>query len=757
VFESAAGETAAVGTTPFFGLCTAVGAIVSGALAIGTASELHAAIANAYNSTFKYISFLCSQKAAEMEDPNCRKKKEKEKEDEVKPVPDRPIPDGPRAGYIAAVAGGRLAVQNDPSGVVYEAVIQNPVEGAVVTLYCGADGSGQMSSRTGDGVVQLLPAADAAPVTPAASTQITGADGRFQWFVPEGAWFVAAERAGYQDGNSNGDAAATIVLPAGIPAEDHTATRLLPVLPVQLDVNIPLVDAAAPCVSDVRFVAGEGIYVTFSKYMDEESVTSPDNYRIDGEAFTGSVRVVEAMRGNTPENRGTPVTYYTRGVLLALDAAAGTAVTLTVKGGAGAVRSYAGTPMSADFTLSGEMAAAGQLACRPRFTDYPADGTGVAARVDAGTRVALSLPADAPEGAGIHYTTDGTVPDGGSRLYTGPIPITEDTTVRAVAVLAGWSDSEAAVGSFTVSVAPTLLYAVRGEVTLSDGASPDGLTLTLTGGGIARTAVVSGGGYCFPELPRDAAYRISFAGNDAYQPFSVTVTVTDGDVSEAVRLTSREPRPEPTPEDPGAGEGFEEAAAPAAPQAPDKTEAPARPFTDVPETSWFYDAVYYCFDKGYFRGTSEEEFTPVGLMTRAMFAAVLYRMAGEPSAAGKENPFSDVAEGKYYTDAVLWACGEGIILGYGDGRFGVEDPVTREQMAVLLWRLGGKPAAGEAGLSAFADAGEIHAWARDALAWAVGAGLVRGRGNGVLDPRGDAARAEVAQILMNWDAWKGTD
>ena len=213
------------------------------------------------------------------------------------------------------------------------------------------------------------------------------------------------------------------------------------------------------------------------------------------------------------------------------------------------------------------------------------------------------------------------------------------------------------------------------------------------------------------------------------------------------------PQPEPEPEPEPEYWDDEEDTAPETTQAPEETTTaePERPFTDVLETSWFYEAVYYCYDKGYFKGTSEKEFTPGDTMTREMFAAVLYRIAGEPKLEGEKNAFSDVVEGKYYTDAVLWASGEGIIQGYGDGTFGTGDPVTREQMVVLFWRLSGKPAAEEADLSAFADAEEIHSWAWDAFAWAVGAGVVRGKGNGILDPRGDATRAEVAQIVMNYD------
>jgi len=175
-----------------------------------------------------------------------------------------------------------------------------------------------------------------------------------------------------------------------------------------------------------------------------------------------------------------------------------------------------------------------------------------------------------------------------------------------------------------------------------------------------------------------------------------------------------------------------------------------RPFVDVPEGSWFYDAAYHCYDNGYFQGVDDTHFDPQGTMTRAMFATVLYRIAGEPAVTG-ENPFTDVEDDAWYTDAVVWAAGEGIIGGYGDGRFGTNDPVTREQMVTIFWRYNGQPSAESGDLSGFADADAISEWARDAFTWAVEAGFISGKGDGVLDPKGTATRAQVAQIVMNYD------
>ena len=179
-------------------------------------------------------------------------------------------------------------------------------------------------------------------------------------------------------------------------------------------------------------------------------------------------------------------------------------------------------------------------------------------------------------------------------------------------------------------------------------------------------------------------------------------------------------------------------------------QGPDRPFVDVPEDAWFYDAVYHCYDSGYFKGVDDTHFAPQGTMTRAMFATVLYRIAGEPAVTG-ENPFTDVKDGQWYTDAVVWAAENKIIEGYGKGVFGTDDPVTREQMVTIFWRYNEQPEAEDADLSGFTDADRISTWAEDAFAWAVEAGVISGKGNGVLDPKGTATRAEVSQIVTNYD------
>lgn len=170
-------------------------------------------------------------------------------------------------------------------------------------------------------------------------------------------------------------------------------------------------------------------------------------------------------------------------------------------------------------------------------------------------------------------------------------------------------------------------------------------------------------------------------------------------------------------------------------------------FADVAADSWYADAAAYCRDSGLMSGTGGTTFSPDAAMTRAMLATVLYRLAGSPAVTGTD-AFADTADGAWYADAVLWASQNGVISGYGGGRFGTEDPVTREQLATILWRCSGTPAA-EAGEN-FADESAISTWAAAAVRWAGNSGYIHGVDGGRFDPAGQATRAQVAAILMRY-------
>ena len=177
-------------------------------------------------------------------------------------------------------------------------------------------------------------------------------------------------------------------------------------------------------------------------------------------------------------------------------------------------------------------------------------------------------------------------------------------------------------------------------------------------------------------------------------------------------------------------------------------------FEDVQENNWFVDSVYHAVNNGWFSGTSETTFSPYLSTTRGMIATVLWRMENQPTGTAA-SIFEDVANGAYYADGVNWAQANSIVGGYGNGKFGPEDNITREQMAAILYRyaqLKGYDVSKTASLDSFTDASATADYAKAPMAWAVANGLISGKGNGLLDPRGNATRAEVAAILTRFDA-----
>ena len=192
---------------------------------------------------------------------------------------------------------------------------------------------------------------------------------------------------------------------------------------------------------------------------------------------------------------------------------------------------------------------------------------------------------------------------------------------------------------------------------------------------------------------------------------------------------------------------------PSAPVTPAKPAAPVGlPFADVSGSDWFYNDVRDVYEKGIMDGTGADRFSPNAPLTRAMIVTILYRMAGSPSVSGSSD-FTDVAAGKWFAKAVAWAAANGIVNGYGSGLFGPNDPVTREQLAAILYRYavyGGMTAVTlEENLGSFADTAQLSAYAIQAMNWAVGQGLINGSGSNLV-PKAQATRAQVAAIIHRY-------
>lgn len=181
---------------------------------------------------------------------------------------------------------------------------------------------------------------------------------------------------------------------------------------------------------------------------------------------------------------------------------------------------------------------------------------------------------------------------------------------------------------------------------------------------------------------------------------------------------------------------------------PTQAEEPTWPFADVTEQDWHYEGVKYVYEKGLMEGASDTTFAPGMDTSRAMIATILWRLSGSPEPeAGLTYP--DCKAGSWYAKAVAWGTEAGILKGYDTGDFGPNDPITREQMALMLWRYAGSPKT-SADLDKFVDGKSVSDWVYPAMEWAVEQGILTGKGGDVLAPQGHATRAEAAAVLQRF-------
>lgn len=187
--------------------------------------------------------------------------------------------------------------------------------------------------------------------------------------------------------------------------------------------------------------------------------------------------------------------------------------------------------------------------------------------------------------------------------------------------------------------------------------------------------------------------------------------------------------------------------------APITLEEERNTFADVSKDHWYYEAVNYVYEQGIMSGLTETVFGPNDKLTRSQFAAILYRIEGEPDVTYSEK-FSDVPDNMWYTKGILWAADSGIVSGYEDNSlFGVNDDITREQMAVMMYRYAKYKdfdVSTGSSLEEFDDSDQVSGYAKAAIGWAVESGIISGKEGGILDPRGNATRGECAAIIMRF-------
>lgn len=275
---------------------------------------------------------------------------------------------------------------------------------------------------------------------------------------------------------------------------------------------------------------------------------------------------------------------------------------------------------------------------------------------------------------------------------------------------------------------------VRGPLTISGSRTPQCCAVTFDscgGSSVPSQTVCVGAQAVEPPAPHKPGYRFEGWYTEAGRPYDFTQPVT-GALTLLARW-SRIAEPEPP--------------VPHTPAAPTDDTAAGQTFADVPKGHWAWETVAFVTGNGLFQGVNETQFAPDAAMTRAMLVTVLWRLEGRPAAAAAG--FADVTAGAWYEAAVNWAAQAGIVNGVEANNFAPTQPVTREQIAAILWRLSGRADAAQT-LQTYPDGGQVSAYAAAAMAWAVQEGLFRGDGQGCLRPRDTATRAEVAALIQRY-------
>lgn len=290
------------------------------------------------------------------------------------------------------------------------------------------------------------------------------------------------------------------------------------------------------------------------------------------------------------------------------------------------------------------------------------------------------------------------------------------------------------------TIKPTESYTFK--YTHSSGGSSGGSSSGKTTYKVTTSAVNNGGVNASPSnAEKGATITITLSPNKGYKLDKLTVTDGSGKSVSTVKksdtvYTFTMPASAVT-----VGVSYVKA-----------TETPSETkFNDVSANDWFASAVDYVTGKGMMNGTADNTFSPKANTTRGMVVTVLYRLENQPSTSAAS--FTDVASGAYYANAVAWANANGIVSGYGSGKFGPNDKVTREQLAAILYRYAQYKkydVSGANSLDGYTDVQSVSSYAVPALQWANAAGVVTGKSGSKLDPKGNATRAEVAAMLMRF-------
>ena len=338
---------------------------------------------------------------------------------------------------------------------------------------------------------------------------------------------------------------------------------------------------------------------------------------------------------------------------------------------------------------------------------------------------------------------------GGSETLTATVEST-DATEKTVA----WTSDNTEVATVDTTGKVTALKAGTATITATAGDKNATCTVTVTSassGGpstpsysVTAPAVDNGKVTVSPKYAKkNSTVTLTVTPDEGYELSSLAVTDAKGNVLE---LTDK-------------GNGKYTFTMPASKveitatfkQVPTTHVCPAEKYTDVDTTQWYHEGVDYVIANGMMNGTGTNIFEPNATTTRGMIVTILYRLEKEPAAG--TSPFTDVDAGQWYAKAVAWAAANGVVNGTSPTTFNPNDPITREQMAAILYRYAsfkGYDVTAKADLAGFTDAAQISDYAKDPMAWANKAGLIGGVSATTLQPQGSAIRAQVATILMRF-------
>ncbi len=613
----------------------------------------------------------------------------------------------------------------DPSGYVFEAVESNRAEGVTATVQ--TDSQGDWAAWEDEFLIE----------SEQENPQTTDEYGKYGWDVPIGNWRVM-----FEDSFGRYNAA---------------LTKSMTVPPVHTEVNIGLVSTKAPQVHGAAADAS-GIEVEFSMYMQSESIYDP-------EGTVNGIQVVETESGETvpcekiefiteAENTG-----YTSDGLYQSDTISSKKFVKRIRfianeelypGGfklyeddgvtpkeytvvvSENVLSYSGVKMDEDFYTN--------ITASERMTaSQPVSDT------DGGNydeSITLSLSTDTPD-ANIYYTTDGSVPTVNSFKYTKSIKLFESSELKAIASKVGMNDS-------TLFSAVYMIGDDDVKIASKPVASPAGGTYTGTQNVILTTSTVNASIYYTLDGSTPGASDTLYTGAVRISSSSTlkAVAIKNGYINSSVLSETYIIKSSGGGSgSPGNGnENTDENAS-----IIESAETEKINFKDILENDWFYENVKFVVNKGLFKGITENEFYPHSSMTRAMLVTVLFRLDGSVNV--EKISFEDIQEDSWYVIAVSWASKKGVVGGYGNGMFGPNDNITREQLAAVLYRyalIKGYNTDNLSDIENFKDYENVSDWAIEPIKWMVGNKLLNGKDGNILDPSGYATRAEVAAILQRF-------